>query len=432
MDKLTPFHIVLLAMFGIAAILGLILFANYGGLGGSTQSVGVVRVWGTLPQESIEETLNTLKANNESYRDVSYTQKSSSGFGTELSNAIAAGEGPDLVLMPLEEAYAERNKFQIIAYSSIPKRTFTDTYVPLFELLLTEEGTYGVPFLVDPLVLYYNRTALSSANIVSVPSSWEGIAGIVPRLTVRDGAGTVSRSALALGEYSNVQNARAIVSLLFLQAGTPISQQTAQGVRSALDGAESFGTTPAESALNFFTQFADPAKTVYSWNRALPNSRQAFIAGDLVFYVGFASERPFIAAANPNLDFDMRVVPQPATATTRATYGAGYVFMLPKQSANPTGAYTVASDLGAPTTMLTTATTLSMSPARKSLLSASPNDTFGPIIYASALIAKSWLSPLPTVTDGIFAGMISSVTSGRLDVTQAINAASQSLDASLR
>ncbi len=432
MDKLRPFQLVVLAIFAFSAVLGLIIFANYGGFGGSKEQIGVVTIWGTLPQEAVAERISVLAGDNEAYTEVSYVQRSESTFSSDLSNAIAAGAGPDLVIISQETLLTEQNKLQLISFSSIPQRTYLDTYLPLFELFLTAEGTYGVPFVLDPLVLYYNRSQLASANLVSPPGTWESLAGIVPILTARDATGAVGRSAIALGDYANIQNARAIISLLLLQAGTPITQHTTQGIRSVLQGEESFGSTPAESAINFYTQFADPAKNVYSWNRSLANSRQQFLSGDLAFYVGFASELPYLQTANPNLSFDMAPIPQPATSVNRTTYGVGYMFALPKQSINPAGAFSVATALSDSDSMNAVAKSLSMAPARRALLTVAAEDTFTPIYYAAALTARGWLSPTPSVTDGIFAGMIGNITSGRFDVTQAINAAEQSLNASLR
>jgi ABC-type glycerol-3-phosphate transport system substrate-binding protein len=217
-----------------------------------------------------------------------------------------------------------------------------------------------------------------------------------------------------------------------LQAGTPITETTAQGVRASLQNEEVFGSTPAESAVNFYTQFADPAKSVYSWNRSLPNSRQGFISGDVAMYVGFASEFPYLISANPNIDIDMASIPQPATASTRTTYGVGYVFALPKQAPNPTGAFTVATALTEASAMDTAAQSYAMAPARSLLLSVTSENKYTPIYYSAALTARGWLSPSPATTDGIFAGMIGNIISGRLDVEQAINAAEQSFNASLR
>jgi multiple sugar transport system substrate-binding protein len=432
MEKLSTFQIVLMAVFGFSAVLGLILFANFGDFGGAKQNIGAVTIWGSVPKTAIEEQLEALSVGNDAYAGVVYVEVSPDSFANALSNAIAAGSGPDLVLISQEQLISEGPKLQLISFATIPQRTYLDSYLSLFELFLTPEGTYGVPYLLDPLVMYYNRQALASAGVALPPSSWEAIAGLAPTMTLRDSVGTISRSAVALGEYTNIQNARAVMSLLFLQSGTPITEVTTQGTRSALVGEKSFGQSPAESALNFYTQFANPAKTVYSWNRSLSNSREAFLAGDLAFYLGYASELPYLQEANPNLDFDMAGVPQPATGSSQSTYALGYAFALPKQTSNPTGAFTVATALTEPSAMKAVAEKLSMAPARKNTLTTSSGDTFTPIIYQSALLSRAWLSPAPSVTDGIFAGMISNVTSGRLDVTQALISAEQSINASLR
>lgn len=432
MDKLSPFQLILMAVFAGAAVLGLILFANFGDFGGKKENIGTVSIWGPLPKEVIENQLNELSSGSDAYAQVSYTQVPLDTFGVALSDAIASGASPDLALISQEQLLSETPKLQLISFASIPQRTYLDTYLPLFELFLTTEGTYGVPYVLDPLVLFYNRQTLASAGIVSPPQTWEGIAGLAPDLSVHEGVGTISRSTIALGEYTNIQNARAILSLLLLQSGTPITSKTTQGIRSALIGEKTFGQTPAESAINFYTQFADPSKTVYSWNRSLPNSREVFLAGDVAFYVGYASELPFLKAANPNLDFDMTNVPQPATATARSTYGLGYAFALPKQSLNPGGAYIVATALTDTEPMFASARAYSMAPARRNALQTTADDQYAPVFYPAALVARGWLSPAPSVTDGIFAGMISNITSGRLDATQALISAEQSFNATLR
>jgi hypothetical protein len=72
-----------------------------------------------------------------------------------------------------------------------------------------------------------------------------------------------------------------------------------------------------------------------------------------------------------------------------------------------------------------------MAPALRSLLSPPADDRFAAIYYPEALVARGWLSPSPSQTDGIFAGMISNISSGRSTVIDAIRAADDSLDAAL-
>ncbi len=181
----------------------------------------------------------------------------------------------------------------------------------------------------------------------------------------------------------------------------------------------------------FYTQFSDPVKTVYTWNRSIPSDRQAFIGGTLAFYPGFASELPELKAANPNLDFDMVPMPQPQTSAQKATYGRAYAFAVPKASANSSGALAVALALANSSRALATAQALTMAPATRASLGAPSTDRYQPIYFPQALLAKGWLSPSPADTDRIFSTMISNITSGRMGVDAALTSANQAIDAAL-
>lgn len=434
MNNLRPFQVIILAVFGLTALVALALFATFQGFGRSDKEVGPVVVWGTIPARQVEPALNALKQLHKEYAQVTYTERSAQTLDSDIANAIASGTGPDLVLMNQEHLMAERARLQIIPSSSLSERTYRDTYLPLFDLYLTADGTYGIPVLVDPLVLFYNKQALTSAGVVEPPRSWEAVAGLTPLLTRATDAQTITRSTIALGGYENITNAHAILSLLFLEAGQAISTQTAQGVRASLSGggAGTFGVSSTESALNFYTEFANPTKTTYTWSRSLPSSRLMFANGDLVFYLGFASERPTIAATNPNLSFDMAAVPQPGTAASRVTYGRGYAFVIPKASRNAASAYEVALALTGKEVLPTLARSAGMAPAVRSQLLPSNQDLYEPVFYPEALIAKGWLSPAPATLEAIFAAMIGNVNSGRMKVKEALGNADQALNAALQ
>ncbi len=281
--KMRPFQIIIFAIFGVLALVGLFLFANYSGYGGGQRVIGTVTIWGTLPGDDMQQTIGELIKSKKEFGSVRYVEKDAQTFETTLAEAIASGGGPDLVLISQEQLLAQRNKLSVIPYTSLPERKYKDSYLPIFELFLNEEGTYGVPFLLDPLVMYYNRPMLASVGVAQPPTTWEAVTGMSALLTRKLSDQTVTKSLIAIGEYDNVTNARAVVSLLLLQSGTTITRNTSNGYRASLiaTSANGFGISPAESAMNFYTQFANPSKTVYSWNRAMPESRQAFLAGDL-------------------------------------------------------------------------------------------------------------------------------------------------------
>lgn len=425
-----PFQIILLAVFGLLALFGLILFASFQGFGGGEGSTGSVEIWGTLPQVPMDAALGSLKADDSSFSGVSYRQVSEAAFDGELAEALASGVGPDLVLISQEQLASQQSKLTTIPESSISERQFVDAYLPITELFLAAEGTYGVPFAVDPLVLYYNRALLSSSGILSPPSTWEAVTSYAETLTQRSGSSIV-RAIAPLGVYQNTEAARGIVSLLLLQTGNPISTVTGNGIRPSLatGAVTELGATPAQSALSFYTQFADPAKTVYTWSSSFPSARNAFIAGNLMFYIGYASELPSLRASNPNLDFDMGALPQPGTTQARVGYAKAYAFAVPRASDNAAGAFSAAYALSEPVRAAASARLLSMAPATRSQLMPLQSDKFEPIYFYEALTSRGWLSPSPAATDRIFSTMIENIVSGRVPIGQALSQADQALEA---
>lgn len=434
MANLKTFQVVVMGIFGAIALLGLFLFANFQGFTNGVKPLGTVVIWGTLPATSITNNLNALKQGRPEYIGISYVQRSSETFNDDLAEAIASGQGPDLIIVSQEDLLAARNKLGLIPSSSLSERKFRDTYLPIGELFLTTGGTYGIPFVIDPLMLYYNRPVLASAGAARPPSTWEAVTGLAAAINRQTEAQTITRSLIALGTYENVDNARGILSLLFLQSGYTIIENSTTGYRSTLTRVDTsqFGTQPAESALNFYTEFANPSKTVYSWNRSLPKSREAFLAGDLGLYLGFASERAEIAEANPNLDFDMAPSPSPATSATRVAYANIYAFAVPKSSKNSSGAMRAAMALTDKNALPLLAHGLGMVPAQRTLLTPASGDLYEPVYFPEALIAKAWLSPEPLETNRIFAAMIGNIISGRESVTGALYSADQALTAALK
>lgn len=434
MPTIKPFQAIIMGAFGLIALLGLFLFANFQGFNSGVKPIGAVVIWGTLPAESVSSAITSLKQTHSEYGSVTYRALPEDSFGTDLAEGIASGVGPDLLIISQEDLLATKNKISLIPSSSLSERTFRDSYLPITELYLTEGGTYGIPFVVDPLMLYYNRPVLGSAGVARPPATWEAVTGLASVVNKQTDAQVITRSLIAFGSYENVEHARAILSLLFLQAGYPITELSNEGMRATLSEStgQVFGTSPAESALNFYTEFANPLKTVYSWNRSLPESRQAFLAGDLALYLGYASERRMLTAANPNLDFDMAPAPVPGTATTRITFGKAYAFALPRSSKNPDGAFRVAMGLSGVDVLPQIAHSLGMVPARSALLIPTKDDLFEPVYFPEALVARGWLSPAPTDTDRIFATMVGNVISGRESVRSALYTADTALDAALR
>ncbi|MFA6415103.1 MAG: extracellular solute-binding protein, partial [Candidatus Paceibacterota bacterium] len=184
--------------------------------------------------------------------------------------------------------------------------------------------------------------------------------------------------------------------------------------------------------LGLYTPFTDPSKVSYTWNASLPDSQQAFLSGDLALYLGYVSEARFLRAANPNLDFEVTPLPQPATATIKKTYGLVYAFMIPRGSKNASGAYQAAALLSNAAPQAIAAANTGLAPAALSQLGTLPVDPIAAVAHSGALYASGWLSPAPEDTDTVFSGMINDVISGRSNVQAALANAERSLSSLLQ
>ncbi|MBY0537854.1 ABC transporter substrate-binding protein [Patescibacteria group bacterium] len=424
MMKLRPFELVLVTIFGLLALVALAMISTYKPpVDETTQALGdSVVIWGTVPNETFQQVLIPLKEQIEAYRAVSYVEKDARSFDSELLNALAENRGPDIIFIPHEKLLENRSKIQPVSYESFPLRDFQNLYIDGAEIFALRDGVYAYPVAIDPLVMYYNRDLLATKNIINPPATWEGVVNdIIPALVERDYNRSILRSPLAFGEYRNVNNSFAIMSMLLLQGGSAMVSEGDGKYLINLNMSINRAGLPFENALTFYTNFASPSNPLYSWNRALGLDRDEFVSERLVLYFGKGSEARQLAAQNPNLNFDIAEVPQGAQSTVRRTYASFYGLALLKSSPNKAGAFTVLQTLGAADKSQVIADALNMAPAHRTNLNAGSNDQYGRIAYQSSIVARGWLSPSPARTNEIFGQMVDDVLSNRARPSQSAN-----------
>jgi ABC-type glycerol-3-phosphate transport system substrate-binding protein len=334
----------------------------------------------------------------------------------------------------LDPGLLTKQSDKIIAtpYSLFSERDFKDTFADQGNLFLSPEGVLAIPISIDPIVMYYNKDILNQKGIITPPLYWNDFITLAPKLSeVSQPSGTLVKSMVALGEYDNISHAKDILAMLMLQLGNPIvstetkfADKVPYVVYKATFGQEnSEGARVGESSLRFYTQFADPAKTTYSWNKSFSNSRDLFVSGKLAFYFGYASEYNAIRDKNPNISFDIARVPQVKDYPTKVTYGKMLGIAVLKSSRNQAAAFNTSQYLISPEYAPFLASTLGTAPARRDLLSVKQEDAYNGVVYPSAIIARGWLDPDSEKSDKIFRNMITAVVSGRDSVADAIETA---------
>lgn len=420
------FQLIIIIIFIAGAIFGILVFSGAIPIGGDdSEATGNVVMWGTVRSGFMAPLLEEFNNANETF-SVSYVEKSPDTFDQALLEALATGTGPDLFLLPDNLAFHYSNKIFTIPYENYPLVNFKSTFAGAGEVFLTGTGTLAFPMTIDPLVMYYNRSTLDSNAIIYPPTTWDELSAQVPILTQKDNSNRLQKSAVALGHFSNVTHAKDILATMFMQTGNPIIGAKDGALGSTLNAYG--GRYELSSILQFYTDFADPAKDLYSWNKSFPSSTNAFSSEDLAFYFGFASEFQSLVNRNPNQNLAVAPVPQLRDMPSKTTGARVTGLAILAASRNLTTAYTAASLIATGDFAAKFAYALGIPPARRDLLGVRPADAYSPIFYDSALYAKSWLDPSARDTDNIFRNMVEATLSNNMSARDAVDDANSKMD----
>lgn len=421
------FQIIVMVVMGILGILAVLIFGGLIPLKIGSTYGGEVTLWGSIPDDKVAQLFGDFNQTNQELYKLNYEYHQESDLEDDLVQALARGAGPDLVIFPQYLIPKHEDKLALIPFATLSERDFLDTYIDGGNIFLTKDGALGLPLYVNPIVMYWNKDIFASNGVVSYPRTWGEFLLLSKPLTRRDDAGNISQSAVAMGSFRNVLHAKEILSMLFLQTGDRVVRRVSE-VSSTAKMKDKFMVTfgdagkavADESAVRFFTEFANSSKEAYSWNSSLPNSRTYFISGNLGVYFGTAGEFSVIRKNNTHLNFDVAVVPQRDNMRGKATFGDIYALSVLKTSRNINTAYRMVFALNsADASQL--AGIVALPPARRDLLNRGTQDPVMSIFYDSALVANSWYDIDRTETEIIFRDAIESVLSGRLDSGRAVN-----------
>jgi ABC-type glycerol-3-phosphate transport system substrate-binding protein len=422
--NMRPFQIILLASFGLIALVAIVFLGGYKATPSAEEVVygNEVIIWGTLDAEVFDVVFRNIAQEDKAFAVVKYYSIDERDFDDELINAIAEARSPDLIVLGADSMVKHRAKLLAIPYESLPLRDYRNTYVDGAQIFALKDGVYAVPFAVDPLMLFWNRDLFASHGLAQAPVSWEEVVvSVVPKITSTDSNRDVIQSALAFGEFRNVLHAKEVLMLLALQSGSKMISENDQGYVVNLDQSTVQGArAPLEAALQFYTDFSNSNSPSYTWNRAMAEDKNSFIAGDLALYFGFGSEAENIDKKNPNLNFDITSVPQGGVATALRTYGEFYGFAIPRAAKNPQGAFAAANTITSVKYVDELTRGLNLAPVRRDLVAKGDSSPYRSAMLQSALIARSWLDPDPEASTGIFMQMVEDVVSNRARVGEAV------------
>lgn len=337
-------------------------------------------------------------------------------YENELLNAWAEDRGPDifavqntwlkkyqskLTPMPAEISMAYMVTTGTIQKTPVPqmqtnkslsirdlKNNFAD--VVSGDVVLEDGKIYGLPLSIDTLAIFYNRDLLNSAGVTGAPRFWnKEFQQNIKKLSKQDPKKGLIQSGIALGTAKNISRYSDILSVLMMQNGA-IMSDSYQVTFHAVPPTMSNNYNPGLEALRFYSDFANPAKEVYSWNGDMPNSIEAFASGNLAIVFGYSFNIEQIRAQSPKLNFGIAKLPQIEGNPMEVNFANYWVESVSKKSKHPNEAWDFIQFMTKEENAKIYLTKTKKPTALKSLINSQKDDEDLGVFAEQVLSAKSW------------------------------------------
>jgi len=259
---------------------------------------------------------------------VNYTKKEMASYESDLLQAKQKNNEPDIFtinnnwlgkyadrLKPLEANKAYADEYNLIKYEELLNLFPAET----IRNLIYEGKLYGLPIYSDSLALYYNKDLFKKAGIETPPQNWKEFKETAKKLTIIGKNDDLVQSGAALGSGENVNRSSDILALLMIQDGTKVIDGNGdvdinkEIQVNATDGIEK--RDPGKRAIIFYTEFSDPHKETYSWNREQEDSVKAFADQKTAMIINYSYQMKNLLALNPDLNYDVSPMPQLENST---------------------------------------------------------------------------------------------------------------------
>jgi multiple sugar transport system substrate-binding protein len=345
-------------------------------------------------------------------------------YEQELVQALAEGRGPDVFVLHHTWIDPKQRLLSPAPASIVDERAVRDEFVDVVAADLIRDGNvYALPTSVDSLAMYYNKDIFNAAGIARPPRTWTDFQQMTERITKVSRVGTIEQSAAALGTAANVNRAPDILQVLLLQSGLPIVDPT-RGNLVAI--ANEIG----ERALTFYTDFANKAKQVYTWNLQEDFSIDAFAEGEAAVMFNYSYHIPTVRAKNVRLNFGIAPLPQISDVEQgrRINFAAYWPYGVSSSSQYPSAAWAFVRFLTNKENAAAVNLAQGAPPARRdSVVDLQRDPTLG-VFAEQSLSARTWPRIDMPATDAIFNTMIDTVVVGSASVTDSVRQAEDQLN----
>lgn len=362
---------------------------------------------------------------------IAYKRLTYEEYQKTLNENFAAGKGPDLFSVQNYWMPKYFDKIAPIPESAYKVPDYQKDFYPAVSDTVKDNRIYGVPITMDILGLYVNDKLLGKAEPSDPPRTWADLVGnpetnkpnLLPQLNNRQG-NTFNQSAIALGN-DRIPRAADILALMMLQQKTKMTNDDqTQATFNLTQTVKNQDVHLGTDALRFYTSFANPSSSNYSWNAQMGDPATAFSRGKVAMMVGYTYLIPTLERLNPELDYDLKPVPQ-VEGTDPVNYTSYWAETVAKNSQHPNEAWEFIRYLTDRDQMVQYAEAVRQLPARKEI---DPGDARLRELKDQLETAQTWYKGDADKADAFFVRMIGQVLSGE-DPQNAIDRAANDLTA---
>jgi ABC-type glycerol-3-phosphate transport system substrate-binding protein len=328
----------------IAIVFLLTVVPFFSGCGNAVTPYNVsIEIWGPFDDSSVYATIiDEYKKVNPFVKEIKYRKFSVDTYQSELLDALASGNGPDIYMINNSWLPAFKNKLASAPFVSqafptplVSEQNMKDNFPDTVLNDFSEDGNvYAVPLTVDSLQLYYNKDIFNAAAITAPPKTWNEFDDYVQRTSIINANGDITQSGASIGTVKNINRPTDLLMAMMLQNGVefPMKKGAVSKISDGVIAKDGNTIMAAENSLKYYTQFSKLTNDsgnpnpYYSWNDRNHYSIDAFTEGTLGMTFNYSWQIKAIKSKNAKLNFGIAPIPQsgfsqPATYANYWGYG---------------------------------------------------------------------------------------------------------------
>lgn len=424
--------IILYTLFAPILIFG--LAASFPGCKDEPLNEVELEFWGVFDDSDVWRSLISEFNQEHPKTKIKYYKKTFLTYEKDLLEAMATGRGPDIFMLHNTwlPKYEDKISFapeDIITFKEV-QDNFVDVALNDFTL---NNSIAAIPLSVDTLALYYNKDIFNTLGIPQPPTTWTEFLDDVEKITQKDERGNIIRAGAALGTARNINRSTDILSLLMLQSGVSMADKEKKKATFdepvLLEGEQYYA---GERALEFYTDFANPLKSVYTWNNRMHYSIDAFYEGKAAMMLSYSYHIPTIRAKAPYLNFGIASMPQIRTSTNNVNFANYWGLTASRNSQESERAWQFIAWLAQKENSQKYLELTEKPAARRDLVLNQKTDPDLGVFAQQSLSAHSWYQVDNLAIEQILADMIESVVIGETTLREAISRASSQISLLMR